>query len=178
MKKKLFKNKYLYDVQGLVFLFGCFICLIFYICFVSLVLTKPYEKNTAVDFKIPVVPIQVKDIGFSLEPKISKLKLGKNNLTIIVDKSGSIYYEDCQSVSKGSFYKVESKGNGVIDIDKSKQDIKKWMNYRASINQPVDNKVAVFAPDPTLPLEVVVNLVSDFKKDEVFFNVVMSNSVI
>ena len=178
MKKKLFNKKTLYSVDGIFFLFCCIVTIILYTGFILLIESKPKTQTTSLDFKIPVVSVGVKDEGFSLKKETKSIQLSKDSLTLVMDKAGNVYYEDSLSFSKGNFYKVPSLEGGVIDIEKLKVDLGTWMKYRESNNRKVDNEVTIFVADPTLPLEVVVNVVSDLKHEKLISSVVLGNDIV
>ena len=178
MKKKLFNKKSLYNLDGIFFLFCCFTCVVLYTGFILLVCSKPKTQTSAVDFKIPTVSVGVQDEGFSLKKKTNVVTLNKNSLTMVIDKIGNIYYEDSLSFSKGNFYKIPSLEGGVINIEKLKLDLVTWMKYRESMNRKIDTGVTVFVADPSLPLEVVVNVVSDLKKENLVSSVVLATDVV
>ena len=178
MKKKLFNKKTLYSVDGIFFLFCCVLSVVLYTGFILLVDSKPKTQTTSLEFKIPVVSVAVKDEGFSLKKETKSIPLTKNSLTLVLDKVGNIYYEDSLSFSKGNFYKVSSLEGGVIDVEKLKTDLGTWIKYRESKNQKVDTEVTVFVADPSLPLEVVTNVVSDLKEASLVSYVVLANDIV
>ena len=177
MKKKLFNNKTLYSIDGMFFLFSCLITVVLYIGFILLVESRPKTETASQDFNIPVMSVVVEDKGFSLNKETKKLPLGKNSLTLVMDKVGNIYYEDSGAFSKGNFYKIASLQGGVIDIEKLKKDLAIWVKHKDSKDQGVDKRVTVFVADPSLPLEVVVNVVSDLRQASLISSVVLATDI-
>ena len=177
MKKKLFNKKTLYSIDGIFFLFSCFVTVVLYIGFILLVESRPKTETTSQGFNIPVMSVAVEDKGFSLNKETKSILLGKNSLTLVMDKVGNIYYEDSGAFSKGNFYKIASLQGGVIDIEKLKKDLDKWEKYKESKNQGTKGQVTVFVADPSLPLEVVVNVVSDLRQANLISSVVLATDI-
>ena len=177
MKKKL-SSETLFNTEGLCFFFCCFMCVILYAGFLLLVCSVPRTQTVSQDFKIPVVSSPLEDKGYSLNKPSSTLLVGNSSLTIVLDKFGNIYYEDSGSFSKGNFFKVASLEGGAINIEKLEQGLISWLKQRKDSSNPVDNQVTIFSPDPSLPLEVVVNFISELKQKELVSTVVLASNIV
>lgn len=177
MKKKL-SSETLFKPEGIIFFFCCFMCVILYAGFLLLVSSVPKTQTISQDFKIPVVSSPLEDKGYSLNKPSTILPVGNSSLTLVVDKLGNIYYEDSGSFSRGNFFKVASLEGEVINIDKLEQDLALWLKQRKESSSPVDNRVTIFSPDPSLPLEVVVNFISELKQKELVSTVVLASNIV
>lgn len=179
MKKRLFNNVVLYNLEGILFIgSSCLIVLliVFFICFLR---TKPLYTFETLNFKIPVFNVPLQDeINYS--ENIKNKKITKNTLTIVLDRKGNLYFGDVSSFSDSNFYvvKVEEESKE-LDMEKVESNISRWMNYKKGKNQSIDNSSVVFVPDSNLELESVLKVVSRMKeKGLIKENIILGNHIL
>ena len=179
MKKRLFNNAVLYNLEGILFIGSCsliVLLLVFFICFLK---AKPVYYINELSFKIPVFNVPLKDeINYS--ESVKNQKITKNNLTIVLDKNGNLYFGDVGSFSNSQFYVVKiDETSKELDIEKVESDILRWIEYKKSKNQIIDNTSVIVVPDSNLELSSVLKVVSKMKeKGLIKENIILGNNIL
>jgi hypothetical protein len=176
MKKRLSSTRWHYAIGVLGFL-----CLLSILTSGLRLTTLPFSYGM-VDVEIPVMSLPIDDPGYHSFVEAPTNTLGPKSTMIVLNASGDFYFGDLEAFSS-KFNEIRNKfvikqKDGEPKTVDLLQALRKWQYLRKTVEGVKDDRLAVFLPSSTVPVNLVIQVLADLRGSKAFDHVVLSNGLL
>ena len=172
-KKKLSDDRWLLSINVL-----AVIALMIVLVFAIKSISRP-ETYGFVEATIPVLHVPIEDASFNTFEPTPQKQISKTTTAVILADNGDFYFGDLDAFGPG-FYLTRNKFvvpalQGAPHVFNLLDTIEKWIDQRARQDRIKNDKILVFSPQSSVPINIIIQIMAQFRRSDLFDDIILAN---